>query len=103
MDETTHYHENSVFKTIEETILDIERYMIDKFGKKINNSYCFKDFIFSLKGNFEFNKLSYIKINLYFWVNITENNNHYKSKEIINLFLTCIIISRKRYRLRTLK
>jgi hypothetical protein len=39
-DEARYYPENSVFKVIEETILDIERYMIYKFGKKINNSYC---------------------------------------------------------------
>ena len=60
-DEAIYYPENSVFITKEEIILDIERYINEKFGKKINNSYCLKDFIFFLKGNFEFNKLSYKK------------------------------------------
>ena len=50
----------------------------------INNLYYLKDFNLSLKENFKFNKLSYIKINLYLWKSITENNNQYKPKEIIN-------------------
>ena len=83
-DEAIYYLINSIFKKIEETILDIERYIIDKFRKKISNSYYLKDFNLSLKENFKFNKLSYIKINLYLWKCITENNNHYKPKEIIN-------------------
>jgi hypothetical protein len=82
-DEALYYLINSIFKKIEETLLDIERYITDKFGKKISNSYYLKDFNLSLKENSKFNKLSYIKINLYLWKSITENNNHYKPKEKI--------------------
>ena len=79
-DEAIYYLINFIFKKIEETLLDIERYITDKFGKKISNSYYLKDFNLSLKENSKFNKLSYIKINLYLWKRITENNNQYKPK-----------------------
>ena len=85
------------FKVIEEKPLSIERCDASKFGKEyqhllvkdeLNNSYCIKNFNVSLAGNFKFDKLSYIKINIYPCVNSTKNRYNCKSKEEINSFLS---------------
>ena len=81
----------------EQTILNIERCDITKFGgeyqnlfqeEDINNSYCLKDFNLTLKGGFKFDKMSFIKINIYPCVNSTENNNHCKPQNEIDFYLT---------------
>ena len=80
-----------------ETILNIERCDVTKFGgeyqnlfqeEDIYNSYCLKDFNLTLKGGFKFDKMSFIKINIYPCVNSTENNNHCKPQNEIDFYLT---------------
>ena len=111
IDETIYYpkvfyvkkiKEGSIFKEIEEKPLAVERCISDKFGKdyqhlivkeEINNSYCINNFNLTLSGNFKYDKLSYIKINIYPCVNTTENNNHCKSRNIIDSFLSRTFIS----------
>ena len=94
--------EGSTFKLLEERPLNIERCISEKFGKdyqdllvkdELNNSYCLSSFNLTLSGNFKYNKLSYIKINVYPCVNTTENNNHCKPKEVIDSFLSGTFIS----------
>ena len=94
--------EGSTFKEIEENLLDYERCDESKFGieyqnllvnGELNNSYCLKNFNLTLSGNFKYDRLSYIKINIYPCVNTTENNNHCKPQEIINTFLSGTFIS----------
>ena len=94
--------EGSTFKEIEENLLDYERCDESKFGieyqnllvnGELNNSYCLNNFNLTLSGNFKYDRLSYIKINIYPCVNTTENNNHCKPQEIINTFLSGTFIS----------
>ena len=106
IDETIYYpeviyirkiKEGSIFKTIEERPLTIERCESAKFGKEyqnllvegeLNNSYCVNNLNLTLTGNFKFDKLSYIKINIYPCVNTTNNKFHCKPKEEINSYLS---------------
>ena len=54
---------------------------------EFNNSYCLLDFNnIPLKGGFKYTEIGYIKINIYPCVNTTQNNNHCKSREIIEKF-----------------
>jgi hypothetical protein len=89
--------ESGQFVKKEETILNIERCDINKFGgeyqnlfqeEEIYNSYCLKDFNLTLKGGFKFDKMSFIKINIYPCVNSTKNNNHCKPQKEIDFYLT---------------
>jgi hypothetical protein len=102
IDETIYYpevllidqiKENGEYINKSEQILNVERCNVEKFGEKyqhllendnVNNSYCLKDINGTLKGGFQFNEMSYIKINLYPCVNSTDNNNHCKPQNIIN-------------------
>ena len=111
IDETIYYpevffvnkiKEGTNFKTIENRHLNIERCKVEKFGKdyqnllvngELNNSYCIEDLNLTLAGNFKYNKLSYIKINIYPCVNSTKNNYHCKPKNIIDKFLSGTFIS----------
>ena len=52
----------------------------------LNNSYCFIDYNFSLKGGYKYNEIGYIKINIFPCINSTDNNNHCQSKNIIDKF-----------------
>jgi len=106
IDETIYYpevlyvqrnKEYGQFVKKEETILNIERCDMTKFGgeyqnlfqkEEIYNSYCLKDFNLTLKGGFKFDKMSFIKINIYPCVNRTENNNHCKPQKEIDSYLT---------------
>lgn len=94
--------EGSNFKLVEEIPLDIERCKQEKFGEEyqellveneLNNSYCIKELNLTLVGDFKFNKMSYIKLEIYPCLNTTENNNHCKSKEIIKSYLSGTFIS----------
>ena len=89
--------ESGQFVKKEETILNIERCDVNNFGdeyqnffqkEEIYNSYCLKDFNLTLKGGFKFDKMSFIKINIYPCVNSSENNNHCKPKKEIDSYLT---------------
>ena len=66
-----------------------------KYGKKfkdllekddLNNSYCFIDYDFTLKGGYKYNEIGYVKIFIYPCVNNTDNNNHCKPRYIIDNF-----------------
>jgi hypothetical protein len=111
IDETIYYpkvsyieriKENGVFITKSEKHLDFERCDGENFGKnyqhlfekdEFNNSYCLKDFNLSLIGGFKYNKMSYIRINIYPCVNNTKNNNHCKPQDIIDKYLTATYFS----------
>ena len=111
IDETIYYpkveyvnkiKEGPSFKIINRSPLEYERCQEDKFGKdyqhllvkgELNNSYCINDLNLTLAGNFKYDKLSYIKIEIYPCMNTTENNNHCKPKEVINEFLSTTFIS----------
>ena len=111
VDETIYYpkvsyieriKENGEFVNKSETVLNIERCNIEKFGKnyqhllekhEINNSYCLKDLNLTLIGGFKYNKMSYIKINIYPCVNNSKNNNHCKPQDIIDQYLTATYFS----------
>jgi len=89
--------ESGQFVKKEETILNIERCDVNKFGdeyqnlfqkEEIYNSYCLKDFNVTLKGGFKFDKMSFIKINIYPCVNSSENNYHCKPQKEIDSYLT---------------
>ena len=89
--------ESGQFVKKEETILNIERCDVSKFGAEyqnlfqeedLYNSYCLKDFNLTLKGGFKFDKMSFIKINIYPCKNSTENNNHCKPQKEIDFYLT---------------
>ena len=89
--------ESGQFVKKEETILSIERCDVSKFGEEyqnlfqeedLYNSYCLKDFNLTLKGGFKFDKMSFIKINIYPCKNSTENNNHCKPQKEIDFYLT---------------
>lgn len=111
IDETIYYpkveyvnkiKEGTTFKTIEVIPLTIERCLQKKFGNdyqnllvkgELNDSYCLNNFNLTLQGNFKYDRLSYIQINIYPCVNTTDNNNHCKPQEIINSFLSGTFIS----------
>ena len=111
IDETIYYprveyvrkvKDGSIFKTIETKELHFERCNSANFGKEyedllvngeLNNSYCINDLDLTLSGNFKFDKLSYIQINIYPCVNKTENNNRCKPKEVIDEYLSGTFVS----------
>ena len=66
-----------------------------KFGKKfknllgkdhLNNSYCFNDYNYTLKGGYKYDEIGYVKIFIYPCVNDTNNNNHCKPRYIIDQY-----------------
>ena len=111
IDETVYYPEvlyidkikrNGELKEISQKKLNIERCNIQKFGTKyqkliensnLNNSYCLDSFNLTLIGSSKYEKMSYIKINIYPCVNNSENNNHCKPKNIIDTYLNSTYFS----------
>ena len=111
IDETIYYprveyvhkvKDGSIFKIIEKKVLHFERCKSENFGKEyedllvngeLNNSYCINDLDLTLSGNFKFDKLSYIQINIHPCVNNTENNYHCKPREVIDEYLSGTFIS----------
>jgi hypothetical protein len=94
--------EAGAFTETKETILNFERCNYLKFGKdyqnlfqkeEIYNSYCLKDFNLTLGGGFKYNKISYIRINIYPCINNTENNNHCLPQNEIDYYLTSTYFS----------
>ena len=57
---------------------------------ELQNSYCLKNFNFSLNlsGGFKYEKMSYINLNIFPCKNTTKNNNHCKPKEEIDYYLS---------------
>ena len=108
IDETIYYPEivfidkakvNGEFITISQKILEYEDCKEENFGEnyqhlllngELNNSYCLKDFNSSLqlKGGFKYEKMSYIRIKIFPCKNTTENNNHCRSQDEIDNFLS---------------
>ena len=88
--------ENGKQKISYQSALNVERCDKLKFGKNyqnlvknedLNNSYCLKDFNLTLKGGFKYDKMSYIRINIYPCQNNSKNNNHCKSQTEIDKYL----------------
>jgi hypothetical protein len=108
IDETIYYpqilfidrvKQNGEFKTITKKVLDVERCKEENFGKnyqhlfikgELNSSYCLKDFNYNLTlaGGYKYEQMSYIRIKLFQCTNASENNNHCKSQEEIDQYLT---------------
>ena len=108
IDETIYYPEivfidrakvNGEFITISQKILEYEDCKAENFGEnyqnlllkgELNNSYCLKDFNSNLKltGGFKYEKMSYIRIKIFPCKNTTENNNHCRSQDEIDNFLS---------------
>ena len=91
--------ENGEFITKTEQNLEFEKCQEEKFGKnyqhlfmkdELNNSYCLKDFNYSLtlSGGFKYEKMAYIRINIFPCRNNSDNNNHCKSQEIIDYYFS---------------
>ena len=87
---------------VSETVLNVERCNIINFGDKyqklfekneLSDSYCIKDFNLTLIGSLKYNKTSYIEISIYPCVNNSENNNHCKSQNIIDTYLSSTYFS----------
>ena len=87
------------FVTITKKILEYERCKEENFGNnyqhlfktgELNNSYCLKDFNYTLTfaGGYKYEKMAYIRIKIFPCKNTTENNNHCKPREIIDSHLT---------------
>ena len=90
---------NGQFKTIFKKDLEYGKCNEEKFGEnyqhffekgELNNSYCLKEFNdnLTLVGGFKYNQMTYIRIKIFPCVNTTENNNHCKTQEEIDKYLT---------------
>ena len=108
IDETIYYpkilfinqiKEDEGFKTIEEKELAFERCKEENFGinyqslflkGELNSSYCLKDFNYNLNfvGGYKYEQMSYIQIKIFPCKNTSENNNHCKSQETIDYYLS---------------
>ena len=89
---------NDELVTVNTTDLPIERCKIENFGKnyqhlflenEFNNSYCLKDFNYTLTfaGGYKYEKFTYIRLRIYPCVNKTSNNTC-KPQEVIDNYLT---------------
>lgn len=94
--------EEGVFSDRKETILNFERCNYLKFGKdyqnlfhkeEVYNSYCLKDFNLTLEGGLKYDRISYIRINIYPCINNTENNNHCLPQNEIDHYLSSTYFS----------
>ena len=83
------------FVTVVEKDLEFEKCNVDNFGKdyqnlfvkdELNNSYCLKDFNYTLTfaGSYKYERITYIRIMVYPCVNSTKNNNSCKPQEEID-------------------
>ena len=112
MDETVYYplavyteviKENNKWKNNIQKNLELEKCNISKFSNEyqtffksntLSNYYCIKDFNgVKLSGSYTYDETAYIKILLYPCINTTENNNHCKSKDIIDYYFSKTYIS----------
>ena len=85
------------FVTISEKKLDFEKCNVNNFGKdyqnlfvkdELNNSYCLKDFNYTLTfaGSYKFDRITYIRILVFPCVNSTKNNYSCKPQEVIDSY-----------------
>ena len=90
---------NDEFITVKTTNMPIERCKVENFGKnyqhlftkeEFNNSYCLKDFNYTLTfaGGYKYEKFTYIRLRIYPCVNSSQNNYSCKPQEIIDEYLT---------------
>jgi len=95
---------NGEFQTITKKILEYERCKKSNFGHnyqhfflkgELSNSYCLKDFNYNLTfaGGYKYEQMAYIRLKIFPCVNTTENNNHCKSQEEIDYYLTSSYLS----------
>ena len=91
--------ENGEFITKTKKNLEFENCKEENFGQnyqhlfmkdELNNSYCLKDFNYSLalSGGFKYEKMSYIRIKIFPCRNSSENNNHCKPQDIIDYYFS---------------
>ena len=87
------------FLIVEEKVLEYEKCNVENFGEnypqhfmkdELNNSYCLKifDTNLTLEGGYKYERMSYIRINLYTCINTTENKNLCKSIEEISYYMS---------------
>ena len=106
IDEEIYYPEVEYFEGIKEDggfipkirkVLNVEKCDIKNFGEnyynllnkdELNNLYCLEDFNLTLIGGFKFDKMSFIRINIYPCVNNSKNNNHCKPQSEIDKYLS---------------
>ena len=90
---------NDEFFTVKTTQMPIERCQVENFGKnyqhlftkeEFNNSYCLKDFNYTLTfaGGYKYEKFTYIRLRIYPCVNSSQNNYSCKPQETIDEYLT---------------
>jgi hypothetical protein len=90
---------NDEFVTVNTTNMPIERCNVANFGKnyqhlfakdELSNSYCLKDFNYTLtlEGGYKYERFTYIRLRIYPCVNSTSNNNRCKPQEEIDKYLT---------------
>ena len=81
---------------------ELEKCKINKFGefyrdifkeKTLDTLYCFKKVDEELVGHFSYDYYSFFYIEFFPCINTTENNNHCKSKEIIDYYLKNTFVS----------
>ena len=82
--------------------IELERCNIDKFGtfykdifkvKTLDTLYCFKKVDEELIGHFSYDYYSFFYIEFFPCINTTKNNNHCKSREIIDYYLKNTFVS----------
>ena len=90
---------NDEFVTVNTTFLDIEKCKVENFGEdyqhlfmkdELSNSYCLKDFNYTLTlaGSYKHERMTYIRLRIYPCVNSTNNNFSCKSQDEIDSYLT---------------
>ena len=90
---------NDEFVTVDQKTLEYEKCNVENFGKnyqhlfikdELNNSYCLKDFNYSLTfaGGYKYERMTYIRIRIYPCVNNTENNITCKPQEDIDHYMS---------------
>ena len=89
---------NNEFVTVNTTSLPLERCKVENFGKnykhlfvenELNNSYCLKDFNYTLTfaGGYKYERFTYIRLRIYPCVNSTNNNFSCRPQEDIDHYL----------------
>ena len=90
---------NGEFNTTKKINLPLEKCKEENFGEnyqhlfikgELKNSYCLKDFDYNLtfSGGYKYEKMSYIRIKIFPCKNSTENNNHCKSQNEIDYYMS---------------
>ena len=85
------------FVTVAEKKLDFEKCNVNNFGKdyqnlfvkdELNNSYCLKDFNYTLTlaGSYKFERITYIRILVFPCINSTKNNYSCKPQDVIDSY-----------------